>query len=50
MPLTFIVGVYGMNIPDMPELHFQGFYFALWAVMLSIAGGLLYFFKKLRWY
>jgi magnesium transporter len=50
LPLTFIVGVYGMNIPDMPELHFQGFYFALWAVMLSIAGGLLYFFKKLRWY
>ncbi|MCZ8235504.1 MAG: magnesium transporter CorA family protein [Inhella sp.] len=50
MPLTFIVGVYGMNIPDMPELHFQGFYFALWLVMLSIAGGLLYFFKKMRWY
>ena len=50
MPLTFIVGVYGMNIPDMPELHFQGFDCALWAVMLSIAGGLLYFFKKLRWY
>ena len=50
MPLTFIVGVYGMNIPGMPELNFQGFYFALWAIMLSIAGGLLYFFKKMRWY
>jgi len=50
MPLTFIVGVYGMNIPDMPELHFQGFYFVLWAIMLTITGGLLYFFKKMRWY
>ncbi|MBB5019300.1 magnesium/cobalt transport protein CorA [Chitinivorax tropicus] len=50
MPLTFIVGVYGMNIPDMPEVHFQGFYYVIWAVMLGIAAGLLWFFRRKGWF
>lgn len=50
MPLTFIVGVYGMNIPGMPELNIHGFYYVLWGVMFLIAMGLLYFFKRMRWY
>jgi Mg2+ and Co2+ transporter CorA len=27
MPLTFIVGVYGMNFDNMPELHWEYGYF-----------------------
>ncbi len=50
MPLTFIVGVYGMNIPDIPELSVKGFYYLLWALMVVLAGSLLYLFKKLKWY
>jgi len=50
MPLTFIVGVYGMNIPDIPELSVKGFYYFLWGLMVVLAGALLYLFKKLKWY
>ncbi|OGQ47823.1 MAG: magnesium and cobalt transport protein CorA [Deltaproteobacteria bacterium RIFCSPLOWO2_02_FULL_46_8] len=50
MPLTFIVGVYGMNFEYMPEFHWKGFYYLLWAIMLAIAGGMLYFFKRKKWF
>ena len=50
MPLTFIVGVYGMNIEGIPELHWPNFYFFLWGAMVVIVGLLLYFFKKMKWY
>ena len=36
LPLTFIAGVYGMNFDDMPERHFQGFYFGLWLFMILL--------------
>lgn len=49
MPLTFLVGVYGMNLKGMPELNWPWFYPALWAVMLGIAGGLLVLFRKMKW-
>jgi magnesium transporter len=50
IPLTFIVGVYGMNIEYMPELKWHWFYPALWVIMLSIAGAMLMFFKKKKWW
>ena len=37
MPLTFIVGVYGMNFEHMPELGWRYGYFFVWAVMALIA-------------
>ena len=55
IPLTFIAGVYGMNFSHpsspwaMPELHWYYGYPLIWLVMLSVAGGLLYFFKRRRW-
>jgi magnesium transporter len=49
IPLTFIVGVYGMNFDFMPELHTRWAYPAVWAVMIGIAGGILFWFKKRRW-
>jgi magnesium transporter len=49
IPLTFIVGVYGMNFRFMPELELPWAYPATWGVMLLIAGGMLLFFKKRRW-
>ncbi len=50
LPLTFIVGVYGMNIEGMPELHWPNFYFFLWGAMVVIVSVLLYIFKKMKWY
>src|SRR5690606_19751063 len=49
IPLTFIVGVYGMNFDHIPELHYRYGYFAVWAIMLIIFVSLLYFFKKKKW-
>ncbi len=49
IPLTFIVGVYGMNFHYMPELAWRWGYPATWVVMLSVAGGLIFFFKRKGW-
>ncbi|MCR9165196.1 MAG: magnesium/cobalt transporter CorA [Nannocystaceae bacterium] len=46
IPLTFIVGVYGMNFDYMPELHQPWAYPALWVAMLGIAGALLLYFRR----
>ena len=55
IPLTFIVGLYGMNFahPDspwaMPELHwYYGYPFA-WAVMISVIAGMLLYFRHKDW-
>lgn len=50
MPLTFIVGVYGMNFHFMPELDWKYGYFAVWAVMALIFFGMLAFFRKKKWF
>ncbi len=39
VPLTFIVGVYGMNFDNMPELHAVYGYYYTWAAMILIASG-----------
>jgi magnesium transporter len=49
MPLTFLVGVYGMNFRYMPELESPLGYPAVWLVMLAITGVHLWWFRKKRW-
>ena len=49
IPLTFIVGVYGMNFEYMPELHMWWAYPAVWGVMIAVAVGLLIWFKRRGW-
>lgn len=49
IPLTFIVGVYGMNFEFMPELHHKDAYPIIWVVMLAVAGSLILFFRRRRW-
>jgi magnesium transporter len=49
IPLTFIVGVYGMNFKFMPELTWRWGYPALWIFMLIIFIGMTLLFKKKRW-
>jgi magnesium transporter len=45
MPLSFIVGLYGMNFENMPELkNPNGYYYAI-AAMFSISIGLFGYFK-----
>ena len=49
LPLTFIVGLYGMNFKNMPELEWQYGYFIVVAIMFGIAFGMLWIFKKKGW-
>lgn len=49
IPLTFIVGVYGMNFTHMPELEWRFGYLGVWVVMVSVAGGMLAWFRRRGW-
>lgn len=49
IPLTFIVGVYGMNFEYMPELKMRYAYFVVWAIMLVLVIMMLRFFRKMKW-
>lgn len=48
IPLTFLVGVYGMNMP-IPENEWAGTYPIFWGVCLLVSGGMLYWFRKRKW-
>lgn len=49
IPLTFIAGLYGMNFQNMPELRWHYGYYASLLFMLSIAIGMLIYFKRKKW-
>lgn len=49
IPLTFIVGIYGMNFENMPELSWEYGYFGIMGFMFVISMALLILFKKKRW-
>ena len=46
LPLTFIVGVYGMNFEHMPELKWANGYYIVLAFMLLLTLGIYRWFKK----
>lgn len=49
IPLTFVVGIYGMNFEYMPELKWKLGYFGVMALTVLIGGSLLLYFKKKKW-
>jgi magnesium transporter len=55
IPLSFIVGVYGMNFDrsvsawNMPELGWRFGYPILWLVMVALVAGMLLFFRRKNW-
>jgi magnesium transporter len=49
MPLTFIVGVYGMNFEHMPELKWEWGYPLVLGLMVMIVIAMLGFFKGKKW-
>ena len=56
IPLTFIVGIYGMNfntqvsIFNMPELTWKYGYLSVMVIMIAIAVSLVIFFKRKKWF
>ena len=55
IPLTFIVGIYGMNFDpqaspyNMPELRWAYGYPAVLLLMAAAAAGMLYYFRRKKW-
>ncbi len=50
IPLTFIVGVYGMNFKYMPELSLRWGYAAVWGVMAAISAAMFVYFRRKKWF
>ena len=49
LPLTFIVGVYGMNFAHMPELQHPWGYPAVMAGMITVAATIFLWFRRKGW-
>ena len=50
IPLTFIAGIYGTNFDFLPELHYKYSYFIMWGVIVTLALGMLSYFKRKKWF
>lgn len=50
IPLTFIVGIYGMNFHYMPELTWKWGYFATLGIMFIMGTAMAIYFKKKDWF
>lgn len=50
IPLTFLAGIYGMNFKHFPELDYPFAYPVFWGVQIFIAVGMLFYFKRKKWY
>ncbi len=49
IPLTFIVGIYGTNFDNVPELHYRYSYYIMWVVFAIVSFTMLRFFRKRNW-
>lgn len=49
-PLTFIVGIYGMNFVNMPELKWHYGYYIVLIIMLVISFIMILWFRKKGWF
>ena len=50
IPLTFIVGIYGMNFDYMPELRWKYGYFFTWGIMIAVVLLMLKYFRRKKWF
>lgn len=50
IPLTFMVGVWGMNFQFMPEIHLKYGYLYAWIILISIAVTTWLYMKKKKWF
>jgi magnesium transporter len=49
MPLTFIVGVYGMNFENIPELRWRFGYVGVWVALATVSFSIWRWFRRKRW-
>lgn len=50
IPLTFLVGVWGMNFKNMPELEWRYGYLFAWILMFVASLAFYVYFKRKKWY
>jgi magnesium transporter len=50
LPLSFFAGVYGMNFKYFPEINWPLGYLFVWVLFLSVAGSMIFLFKKRNWF
>lgn len=50
IPLSFIAGVYGMNFKHMPEIEWYYGYPTILGVMALVTVGMVYYFKRKKWF
>lgn len=50
LPLSFLASVFGMNFRFFPILNHPLGYYAAWLIFIAIALGMLYVFRKRRWF
>jgi len=48
IPLTFLSGVYGMNM-EIPETRWPGLYLVFWAVCLTLSVVMITWFRRRKW-
>jgi magnesium transporter len=49
IPLTFMAGIYGMNFENFPELSYEYAYPIFWCSIITVAAGMIYYFKRKEW-
>lgn len=50
IPITFLVGLYGMNFKYMPEIEWKYGYLAVVIAIVIIVLGMIYYFKRKKWF
>ncbi len=49
LPLTFLVGIYGMNFKDMPELKWRFGYPACYLLMITVTIAMVSYYRRRGW-
>ena len=49
LPMSFLVGVWGMNFKFMPELEWEYSYFGFWMLIITIMTSMLLYMKRKDW-
>jgi magnesium transporter len=49
IPITFLVGVYGMNFTHMPEIGWRWGYAFVWLLIVGAVGTMFVFFHRKKW-
>ena len=50
IPVSFIAGVYGTNFDRLPGQHWRYGFLAMLGIMAAVAGFMLWYFRRKKWW